>query len=81
MGAGECTADPALLMLFQYYGDSLEVECPTGSGVEKNLFEVAHEIGDRLAKIFRVDEKAEGRCTANGEVPDRSALEGLPAVL
>jgi hypothetical protein len=25
--------------------------------VQKNLFEVAHEIGDRLANIFRVDEK------------------------
>jgi hypothetical protein len=47
----------SLLMLFQYYGDSFKVECPTGSGVEKNLFEVAHEIGDRLANIFRVDQK------------------------
>ena len=47
----------SLLMLFQYYGDSLKVECPTGSGVEKNLFDVAREIGDRLANIFRVDER------------------------
>jgi hypothetical protein len=47
----------ALLLLFQYYGDSFKVECPKGSGVEKNLFEVAHEIGDRLADIFRVDGK------------------------
>jgi len=46
----------ALLLLFQYYGDSFKVECPTGSGVEKNLFEVAQEIGNRLANIFRVDE-------------------------
>jgi hypothetical protein len=45
----------ALLLLFQYYGDSLKVECPTGSGVEKNLFEVAHDISDRLAGIFRLD--------------------------
>ena len=45
----------SLLMLFQYYGDSFKVECPTGSGVEKNLFEVAHEIADRLANTFRVD--------------------------
>jgi hypothetical protein len=47
----------ALLLLFQYYGDSFKVECPTGSGVEKNLFEVAQEIGNRLANIFRVDQK------------------------
>ncbi|HTH53421.1 MAG TPA: hypothetical protein VL495_05695 [Edaphobacter sp.] len=47
----------ALLLLFQYYGDSFKVECPTGSGIEKNLFEVAHEIGDRLANSFRVNEQ------------------------
>ena len=47
----------ALLLMFQYYGDSLKVECPTGSGVEKNLFEVAHEISDRLANTFRVNDK------------------------
>jgi hypothetical protein len=47
----------ALLLLFQYYGDSFKVECPTGSGVEKNLFEVAHDIANRLANIFRMDAK------------------------
>jgi hypothetical protein len=47
----------SLLLLFQYYGDSLKVECPTGSGVEKNLFEVAQEISNRLAGIFRADAK------------------------
>ena len=55
----------ALLLLFQYYGDSFKVECPTGSGVEKNLFEVAHEIGDRLSNIFRVNE--EGRRPVYGD--------------
>ncbi len=46
----------ALLLLYQYYGDSFKVECPTGSGVEKNLFEVAHDLSDRLAGIFRLDQ-------------------------
>ncbi|MDE1177815.1 MAG: glucosidase [Edaphobacter sp.] len=55
----------SLLLLYQYYGDSFTVECPTGSGVEKNLFEVAHEIGDRLANIFRVN--AEGRRPVYGD--------------
>ena len=45
----------SLVLLFQYYGDSLKVECPTGSGVQKNLFEVAHDISDRLEGIFRLD--------------------------
>ncbi len=43
----------ALLLLYQYYGDSFKIECPTGSGVQKNLFEVANEISNRLGNIFR----------------------------
>lgn len=35
-----------------YYGDTLRVECPTGSGRFMNLFEVAEEISRRLANIF-----------------------------
>jgi hypothetical protein len=30
------------------------VECPTGSGIQKNLFEVAKEIASRLDRIFQV---------------------------
>ena len=47
----------ALLQFYLYYGDSLRVECPTGSGRTMNLFEVAKEIGDRLQRIFLLDEK------------------------
>jgi hypothetical protein len=46
----------ALLNLYQFYGDDFKVECPTGSGKHMTLFEVAKEIGDRLAKIFLRDE-------------------------
>ena len=42
----------ALLQYYTYYGDSLKVECPTGSGNEMNLFEVAREISRRLAATF-----------------------------
>jgi hypothetical protein len=42
----------ALLELHRYYGDELRVECPTGSGVEMNLFEVATEIVKRLVATF-----------------------------
>jgi hypothetical protein len=35
-----------------YYGDSLKVECPTGSGGLMNLFEVANEISNRMQRIF-----------------------------
>ncbi len=46
----------ALLQYYLYYGDSFEVECPTGSGRMMNLFEVARELCLRLARIFLKDE-------------------------
>ena len=39
-----------------YYGDTFKVECPTGSGNWMNLFEVSHEIANRLTRIFLRDE-------------------------
>lgn len=46
----------ALLQFYLYYGDTLRVECPTGSGAMMNLFEVSREIGRRLTSIFLRDE-------------------------
>src|SRR6185436_19943330 len=45
----------ALLQLYLYYGDEFKVECPTGSGTEMTLFEIARELFDRLASIFGRD--------------------------
>jgi len=45
-----------LLNLYQFYGDEFKVECPTGSGQMKTLFEVAKEIASRLEKIFLRDQ-------------------------
>jgi hypothetical protein len=42
----------ALLNLYGFYGDDFTVECPTGSGRQMNLFEVAEEITKRLGRIF-----------------------------
>jgi hypothetical protein len=39
-----------------YYGNSLKVELPTGSGEKKNLDEVAQDISNRLCSIFLKDE-------------------------
>ena len=47
----------ALLQYYMYYGDSFTIECPTGSGVQMNLYEVAKEIGSRLSRIFLKDEQ------------------------
>jgi hypothetical protein len=47
----------ALLQYYLYYGDTFRIECPTGSGVQMNLFEVAREIANRLIGIFLRDEQ------------------------
>ena len=49
----------ALLSFYQYYGDEFTIECPTGSGQQMTLYQVAEEIGNRLARIFLRD--GEGR--------------------
>jgi hypothetical protein len=43
-----------LLNLHQYYDNSFMIECPTGSGRQMNLYQVAKEIGRRLESIFLV---------------------------
>ena len=48
----------ALLVRYRYYGDAFTIECPTGSGVQMNLFEVAKELSRRLVSTFLND--AEG---------------------
>jgi mannosylglycerate hydrolase MGH1-like protein len=45
----------ALLHYYTYYGNDFTVECPTGSGRQMNLYEIAEEIGRRLANIFLKD--------------------------
>ena len=46
----------ALLQYYTYYGDDFTVECPTGSGRQMNLYQVAEEIGRRLGNIFLKDQ-------------------------
>ena len=53
----------ALLQHYQYYGDDFTIECPTGSGNQMTLFEVAKEISDRLVSTFLTDESGRGPCT------------------
>jgi hypothetical protein len=50
-----------LLQMYPFYGPDFKVECPTGSGKDMTLFEVAHEIARRLSSIFLRD--------ANGQRP------------
>jgi hypothetical protein len=50
-----------------FYGDSLKVECPTGSGRYLTLGEVSREIQRRLVSIFLPD--AHGRRPVHGDDP------------
>jgi hypothetical protein len=56
----------ALQRYHHFYGDTLKVECPTGSGRMMNLREVACEIAHRLCRIFLPD--ATGRRPWQGDV-------------
>jgi hypothetical protein len=47
----------ALLQYYLYYGDDFLIECPTGSGRSMTLFEVAHNLSDRLSRIFLRDDQ------------------------
>jgi hypothetical protein len=57
----------ALERYHHFYGDSLQVECPVGSGRMMNLQQVAREIGRRLASLFLPD--ATGRRPCHGDDP------------
>jgi hypothetical protein len=54
----------ALLQYHTYYGDAFKIECPTGSGRQMNLYQVAEEIARRLASIFMRD--SQGRRPVHG---------------
>ena len=46
----------ALWRFYEYFGDKFKVECPTGSGHEMTLQEVAIELSHRLVAIFEPNE-------------------------
>jgi len=52
----------ALERYAHYYGDTLKIECPTGSGIMLTLDQVADEIRNRLAGIFLPDSKGRRPC-------------------
>ncbi|KAG0259366.1 hypothetical protein BG011_002674 [Mortierella polycephala] len=54
----------ALRRFNYFYGEDFKVECPTGSGIMKNLLEIAEDIEVRLTRL--VQRNAEGKRPANG---------------
>jgi hypothetical protein len=57
----------ALKQYHHYYGDTFQVECPTGSGNPKTLDQVAEELARRLTRLFLRD--AEDRRPVFGSCP------------
>jgi hypothetical protein len=57
----------ALQRYSHFYGDTLKVECPTGSGTWLTLDEVARELSRRLASLFVAD--AHGHRPFHGDEP------------
>ncbi len=63
----------ALERYHYFYGDTLTIEYPAGSGVRRNLREVALDLCDRLISLFKPDESGHRPCFGDarryGEVP------------
>jgi hypothetical protein len=60
----------ALERYHDFYGDTLKVECPTGSGVEMTLGEVSDELNRRLSRIFLPENKSGRPCLARSHSPE-----------
>ena len=72
----------ALLNFYLYYGDSLKIECPTGSGKLMNLFEVAQgDLGPADRHLSPRRARPAPGLRRYGEVPDRPPLVRLHPVL
>jgi hypothetical protein len=65
----------ALGRYHRFYGDTLKVECPTGSGRWMTLDEVARELAARLIRLFRPD--SAGRRPYQGSATVSAADEPL----
>ena len=71
----------ALERYHHFYGDSFQVEFPTGSGDMMNLDQVAHELGHRLLKLFLPDADGTPPLLRPGnDLDGRSALAQTAAV-
>ncbi|MBU6400858.1 MAG: glucosidase, partial [Verrucomicrobia bacterium] len=55
----------ALERYHHFYGDTLQVECPTGSGHKMNLKQIAREIASRVSRLFLPDAAGQRPCHGN----------------
>ena len=57
----------ALERYHHFYGESFQIECPTGSGEWMTLQQVARELSRRLASLFLPDEEGHRPCHGSDE--------------
>ena len=57
----------SLRQFHTYYGDDFKVECPTGSGIQMTLREIADELARRVTCLFRVDKSGHRPATGASE--------------
>ena len=57
----------SLRQYHEFYGETFQVECPTGSGVLMNLRQVADEIERRLTLLFKRNEQGAKPCHGTDE--------------
>lgn len=57
----------ALERYHRFYGNSLEVDFPTGSGLKMNLMQVADQLRIRLSKLFLSGTDGDRPCYSRGE--------------
>ena len=72
----------SLLRFYMFYGHSLQIECPTGSGEYMHLGHIAEELQHRLQHLFvRNDEGRRAVNDGNDTLDFDPSLERLPLVL
>jgi hypothetical protein len=52
----------------KFYGDTFQVECPTGSGVMMNLDQVAQDLMKRLVRLFLRNQNGDRPCHGEDEL-------------
>ena len=60
----------SLLRFYMFYGDSLQIECPTGSGEYMHLGHVAEEIQHRLQHLFARNDEGRRAVNAGSDLLD-----------
>jgi len=70
----------SLQKFHHYLGDAYQVECPTGSGIGKSLWQVALDLEDRMIRIFLKDESG-NRPVFGGIEPFQQDAHGQDYVL